>query len=421
MFRVKVPAEDRVTKRKVASYAAKIYDPTGLIQPVIIKAKIILQELWESKIGWDEEIPEHIHNQWKVYLRELSQLEKLKIPRHVMPNNPQKVYLHGFTDACTKRLGPVIYVVGVSECGKVTSRLLTSKSKVAPLRMVSVPRLELMAAVLLTKLMKNVKTSMRAKIDDVYFWSDSTSVLGQIRKSSRNFKTFVGNRVAYIQEFSDVTKWNHVKSEENPADLVSRGAFPVELIENDLWWKGPPWLETLEWPVGNIPPVPADVDLEEIQTSSSLITTTDVSWENELLKKFNSLIKLKKFTVFMLRRLDPDMTPRPRTSSYIAVSELDVAMKFWVKKVQALSFKKELKCLKLNQELPKDSKVKSLCPFLDSEGVLRVGGRLQNSEDIPEDMKHPMLLPKGNRLSALIIQEAHDQTPEVCVKTLFYC
>ena len=155
-------------------------------------------------MGWEEVIPESVKKEWIKYYEELPNLERLKIPRYVTPHDPVIVNLHGFSDASKKAIGAVIYVVGENAAGKITSRLLTSKSKVAPLRMVSIPRLELSGAVLLTKLMKNTTSTMKMKIEEVHYWSDSTNVLGQINKPSRGFKTFVGNRVSYIQENSEV-------------------------------------------------------------------------------------------------------------------------------------------------------------------------------------------------------------------------
>lgn len=408
-FKVTVPTESEITKRMVASYAAKTYDPTGLVQPVVIKAKIILQELWESKVGWDESIPSSIKTDWLNYVKELPNLEKIQIPRHVLVNDPIKIHLHGFSDASSKALGAVIYVVGESADGKISSRLLTSKSKVAPLRMVSIPRLELMGAVLLTKLMKNVKSTFKSEVHETYYWSDSTSVLGQIKKASRRFKTFVGNRVSYIQEYSEVGNWNHVKSEENPADLLSRGVFPSELIGNDFWWKGPPWLETRNLPIGPVPDIPADVDMEELPEVAVLTTAATNHWADGVLKNFNSLTKLKRVTVLILRKFRSDMDPKPRKSTLMSVQELDMAMKTWIRVVQAQSFDQEIRWLKTEKEFPKGNIIKSLNPFLDHAGILRVGGRLENADDLPEEMKHPAILPKNHKLVTMIIAEAHEK------------
>ncbi|XP_035230500.1 uncharacterized protein LOC118202424 [Stegodyphus dumicola] len=121
-------------------------------------------------------------------------------------------------------------------------RLVTSKSKVAPIKQVTIPRLELCAAVLFTKLMTRVISALKLNVNNVFFWSDSTIVLAWLKKKSCCMKTFVANRVAVVQEMTEVWQWHHVLSKQNPADLISRGADPVKLQLCELWWCGPPFL-----------------------------------------------------------------------------------------------------------------------------------------------------------------------------------
>jgi len=219
----------------------------------------------------------------------------------------------------------------------------------------------------------------------------------------------VGNRVSYIQENTNIEQWHYVNTKENPADLVSRGIFPSELLNNKLWWNGPSWLEGGDLPIGPIPGVPLNTDLEELTQSFSLSTSTKQLWADGTIKKFNSFIKLQRCTVWILRKFKPNLIVHPRTYRFMSVVELDMALNVWVKAVQRENFPQEFKWLESNQESPKGSRLKSLNPFMDTEGFIRVGGRLSQAEDIPEVTKHPLVLPKHNYLVKLIIQEIHER------------
>lgn len=158
--------------------------------------------------------------------------------------------MYGFCDASAKGYGAVIYVRTESESGKINVTQLTVKSRVAPLKIISIPRLELMAATLLTKLIKCVRISMDWEDIPYFLYSDSKTVLQWLNKEPIDLKIFVAHRIAYIQENSNVSSWAHVVTKENPADLVSRGLMPDELPRNELWWKGPNWLSKPKesWP-----------------------------------------------------------------------------------------------------------------------------------------------------------------------------
>ena len=166
-------------------------------------------------------------------------------------------------------------------------------------------------------------------------------------------------------------------------------------------------METNQFPIGPVPEIPADVDLEEISKTSVLLTSISNVWADEVLRNFNSLTKLKRVTVFILRRFRTEMNPKPRNSTLMTVQELDTAMKTWIKIIQAQHFSQEITWLKSEKEFPNGNPIKSLNPFLDFEGILRVGGRLENAEDLPEDMKHPAFLPKNHKLVTMIIEDAH--------------
>ncbi|XP_068916892.1 uncharacterized protein [Tenebrio molitor] len=239
-----IDQKSRVTKRSVLSIIAQIFDPLGIIGAVIARAKIILQKLWSLKIGWDESVPQDIHCAWINFLKELPYLQMLRIPRGMSElTQITSVELHGFCDASMSAYGATIYVRTFAE-NNCLVRLLCSKSRVAPLKTITLPRLELCAALLLARLIVSVKKALNIRVTKQYLWSDSMVVLAWLNNSPNTWQTFVANRTAEIQELTAIAEWRHVKGKENPADLVSRGLSPRELVDNELWFKGPSWLHS---------------------------------------------------------------------------------------------------------------------------------------------------------------------------------
>jgi len=232
-----------VTKRTILSSVARIFDPLGLLGPVIIVAKILIQKLWLLKLDWDETVPVEIETRWRNYEAQLALLITLRIPRKViMQSSPHTVEMHGFCDASMDAYGAVVYIRTTGSDGHKEVRLLCAKSRVAPAKAVTLPRLELCAAHLLAQLTHRILQTLRIKFD-IYYWTDSMITLGWIQADAKRWNTFVANRVGQVQELTDASSWRHVNSKENPADAISRGISPSQLIQSDLWWNGPQWLK----------------------------------------------------------------------------------------------------------------------------------------------------------------------------------
>ena len=189
----------KLTKRIIISQVAKIFDPLGLVAPIVVVGKLLLQNLWSLKINWDECLPMAYHTYWFKFLNELPKLKNLKIPRHLFNGNEKYpgVQLHGFADASEKAYGAVIYVRFLGPEG-YSVNLMSSKSRVAPLKKVTLPRLELCAAQLLAKLMQKIMLVINFKVETCYFWTDSMITLQWIRSPSSRWKTYVANCVSDI-------------------------------------------------------------------------------------------------------------------------------------------------------------------------------------------------------------------------------
>ncbi|XP_077259746.1 uncharacterized protein LOC143896075 [Temnothorax americanus] len=241
------PLDRDCTKRTILSELARIFDPLGFLTPLTFAAKRLIQQLWVLKLEWDDRPPSEICSRWGRYKSELPALASIRIPRTIAMANVIRREIHGFCDASEQGYGAVVYIRIVAEDG-VLIQMLSAKSKVAPLKAITLPRLELCAAVLLSDLAEYIGNILRPKItiDGTYAWSDSEVALAWIRSAPHHWKTFVRNRVARIQSNTDISCWRHVDTKSNPADCCSRGLFPQELVDHQLWWTGPAWLAEIE-------------------------------------------------------------------------------------------------------------------------------------------------------------------------------
>ncbi|XP_046807525.1 uncharacterized protein LOC124420040 [Lucilia cuprina] len=241
----------KATKRNILSVSARLFDPLGLLCPLIIKAKVLLQELWLMQLDWDESIPTRLDTSWTSFKANLLKIYIIEIPRFVLTTSNAECQIHGFSDASMRAYGCCIYIRSRAS-GKTSCRLLTAKSKVDPLKTKSLPRLELCAAHLLTKLWSKIKHTVLFKVENVTFWTDSEITLHWIQTHPSTLATFVSNRVSEIQELSDQATWRHVPTKENPADIVSRGCNVEELVDS-IWFNGPKFLldECNTWPIND--------------------------------------------------------------------------------------------------------------------------------------------------------------------------
>jgi len=224
-----MPRENKghLTKRIIFAELNRIFDPLGFLSPVLIKGKIFLQQLWTMKIEWDAKFPNEIHEKWRQFYEELEQLEIIRIPRKAKPEISDVTEIHGFCDASEEAFGASVYVLK----GNWHSRFLCSKTRVAPLKNITIPRLELNGALLLAQLVQKVAQSWEFPLKSFKLWTDSIIALGWLKSQGIRLKSYVSNRVAQILDLCEATQWNYVRSEENPADICSRGLRPRQSKE----------------------------------------------------------------------------------------------------------------------------------------------------------------------------------------------
>ena len=412
IYSIKKPVIHKgITKRVILSEIAKLFDPLGFIGPIILYSKLIMQELWQSKVTWDESVPSSIHYNWSNFCEQLEAVNNVSIPRKTLIDHTKKIQLHGFCDASEKGYGACLYVRADSDDGRIQCSLLCSKSRVAPLKRLTIPRLELSGALLLTNLFEKVRNSLYIEIDAAIFWTDSEIVLHWLQTNPNTLKTFVSNRVSEIQVKTSINQWRHVRSKDNPADELSRGQLPNKFVKNELWFKGPKWLSQEEdfWPKSEIRANTYTL------TESKKLNCLKIDIQTSIFEKFSSFTVLKRVIAFCFRFL-----PKYRhCKGTLKTTELNHAETVVIRLVQKSSFYKEIENLTKGNTLSKKSKILNLDPFLCENGLLRVGGRLQNSE-LSFDKQHPILLPRSNFLTDLIIKYYHLHCLHAGVQTTLY-
>ena len=403
-YKISTPKKyNRITKRVVLSQIAQLYDPLGLLGPVLTTAKLIMQQLWKEKVDWDESISQSLHTTWTEFQEMLPLLQMFKVNRKITCDKPQKIQMHGFCDASEKAYGCCIYLRTINDYNEISVQLVCAKSRVAPLKNISLPKLELCAATLLTQLYANTIDALRLNIDEVFFWSDSTITLSWINSEPYLLKTFVANRVSEIQSKTQSRNWRHVPTQNNPADYISRGQLPKAFIENQLWIRGPDWLMGSEntWPKLILP----QTEVPERRIKVTLLNTPRDS--DSIFKRFSNIRSLNRFVAYSLRWFN-NMRSKEKRSGELTVYEIETAHKRIIQLIQQTDFASELNSLRKNKLLPTKSKIKSLNPVTDDDGILRVGGRLTNA-NIPYNKRHPILLPRSHHVTQLIIRDEHEK------------
>lgn len=413
-FTIRPGGAGTITKRVALSETARLFDPLGWLAPSIIRAKILLQTTWLRHLDWDTPLSPADAHLWQGFREELPCLATIRIPRWIYSGLPQAhLELHGFADASERAYAAVIYLRAATPT-ETRVTLLMAKTRVAPIKQVSLPRLELCAATLLGRLATHAANILSTDRTAITLWSDSTVALAWIQGHPSRWKTYVANRVSEIQRTLPEATWRHVPSSDNPADCASRGLPPGKLPSYTLWWNGPTWLtsDRAAWPQ---PPQPVDEAPEERGTVH--IASAAEPEESPILRRFSRLHRLFQVTAWCRRWRIGRREPRPqhvrRQSSSISLTlrseELEEAESIWIRATQATYFEAECTALRNQQSLPGRSTLVKLRPFLDEQGLLRVGGRLKHSL-LCYDTRHPVILAPRSHLTRLVIEACHQRT-----------
>lgn len=234
-----------ISKREMLAYLMKIYDPLGLAANYTTQAKVIIQEIWKTELDWDSPVPERIMEQWQRWKERIKELEHIQIPRcYSVASNIEVTELHTFVDASEKAFAAVVYLRTLTEKG-IDVNIVAAKTRVAPIKPLSIPKLELQAAVLGVRLAETVKEELRITTDRDYYWSDSKTVLGWINADPQKYKQFVAVRIGEILDTTNASQWKWVSSESNPADEATK-----VVTRKSIWLNGPVFLKQRKLNIG---------------------------------------------------------------------------------------------------------------------------------------------------------------------------
>ena len=410
-----------ITQRVVLSLVSAVFDPIGLVAPFTVKARLLLKDIWRlSGQQWDDDLPEDIVTKFLEWSRDLPLLNNIVIPRSYFQNKFVSLELHMFGDSSQDAFSAVAFLRGKTVTDGGTSTELAfvfGKSRVAPMKALTIPKLELQAALLAARLRDGVHRALTMTIDRTFMWTDSTTVLQWLRSMDKQ-PVFVANRVSEILELTTIDEWHHVPTADNPADAGTRGLSASGLLESS-WLKGPDFLRTNDWPFK-----PADDFLKKIKsckldsvlesdldqtgtvTLTATVTTTASTFEWQ---KYSSYEKLLRIVVYMLRLLPKYSANRTDCGLITDPAELELAEQKLFYLTQTESFPTERKNLLKSSPLNKSSKLNQFSPFIGPNGLLRTSGRTKQLEVATFDVKHPILLDGRHPVVRLFLEHLHKE------------
>ncbi|XP_057322557.1 uncharacterized protein LOC130665944 [Microplitis mediator] len=363
-----------ITKRTITSEAAQLFDLLDLISPVIVKAKILIQDLWLQKVDWDDALSPELVHRWKTFRDELPQLSQLRIPRwiNLIPNS-SSIEIHGFSDSLQAAMSAVIYLRVCRPGEQALISLICSKTKVSPLKRLTIPRLKLSAALLFPKLASHVSATLQLAHAPAYLWTDSSTTLAWVTSEPTRWKKFVKNRVEAIQQHSPDAQWRYISGKQNPADCASGGLTASQLINHQLWWSGPSWLADppTQWPSHQVLSPTSDeteqVNSEMRPCQSHVSTSQPLMPLSSLIHSWTTLTALLRRTATVFRAISCfKKIPGSKLSiSLLTPAELQAALVHWIKMTQQEYFSSKISSLSQGTALKKSHCFTQLTAFID--------------------------------------------------------
>lgn len=398
--------KEQLTKRKILSTTQKIFDPVGFTTPATLIPKLILQESWVQKIKWDQEVPSPLREQFDTWLKQLPLITQIEIPRwlNIDYENEEKIALHIFADASKRAYATCVYLrIETLEGTKV--QLVNARSRVAPIKELTIPRLELLSCLIGARLAKTVISDMKLENCSTVFWSDSSTALGWIRRDQA-WGTFVHNRVQEIRSLTKISNWRHVPGTLNPADLPSRGCS-FEHLQKSRWWEGPSWLHLPEneWPQTEEQPDEELLNQEKRKTILTLIDNPKESFE-WYYRYFSSYRKIVRMIAWIFRFFRNSRSNEKNLSGNISVDEFGNAEKVIYKLIQKEAFTGIT-----------DPSIRALRPVEDEHGIFRAKTNVVYRID-ERNFRYPVILPSNHPVVEKLIWEKHLENQHAGVSVL---
>ena len=402
-----------LTKRRLLSLVMSVFDPLGFLTCFSVTARIILRNVWRAGIGWDDELPASLQQQWTEWYQDLREVTKIRIPRCYFLGRTadNTCELHVFCDASEKAYAAVAYFRS-SAMQTVSTAFVASRARVAPLKLVSIPRLELQAAVMASRLAQAIREEQTVNINRTVFWSDSQTVLYWIRTDTFKFRPFVAHRIGEIAELTNVGAWRWLPSKLNVADMATRGVRMTELISDSRWFKAPDFLQAPEsdWPsetsTADDRPTP-----EVLELKSEFVGNVNPSASSGLpdVTRFSSFSRLVRSAAWVLRFIHALKCRRQKCEQNVgdlSAEELAEAERRLIRRCQEDTFAEELSLLRLGRPLHSSSRVIQLSPTIEG-GILCACGRTANATALPEEVRRPIILDPKHPFTRLLIHHHH--------------
>ena len=377
--------ETRLRKRDILSRVASFFDPLGIISPILLEAKLFIQSLWQKKLDWDSELDDADSENWKAILKKLQAIPILEIPRYLELSQDPEIIC--FVDASKNSYCAVIYLRSKCRTDWKTN-IIFAKTRVAPVRKITIPRLELLAVVVGVKCLKFVKEKINVPFRKTRLFSDSQCVLHWLNER-KPLSVFVENRLKQIREEKNMD-FRYVSTSDNPADLGTR-ISSTNMLDTGRWLHGPPWLANPEstWPVKDFTSATIEADKnyqEELKGEKLFFSISTVVTEKKLkppnypynipLENYSSLQKVLRITSWCTRFLNNLKGPKIK-NDILEAQELEKARQKWEISVQKSEFAETIDAIKSGK---KDEFKDKLGLELDAQGILRCHGRLSELE-----------------------------------------
>ena len=396
------------TKREILRLVMSVFDPLGFVGSLLAKAKMLLQSVWQSGAGWDVLIDEHLYQRWRVWLVHLRQIDQVCIPRHYSEGLGKVVsrQLHLFADASAEGMCAAAYIRLVDESGKVAVRLLASRCRVSPLKKLTIPRLELNAALMAARLAKKLQEEQRIEFERRFFWSDSSNVIYWATTGSQHYQVYVANRVVELMQLSTPSEWRWVPGKVNPADEATRSAAAIDLSPDGRWFQGPSFLklDDAEWPT--LADHRADAQSDKLEKKPTFVLAATV--ENRSIintDRFSNLNRLLRALALAL--VFTARCRKRRETGQLTAVDIKTAERVLLLNTQLLRYREEIESLQKIGKVDRSSRLMKLTPVLNEEGLICVGGRIGAVQGVPKEVMFPVILDEKDRVTSLIIDRAH--------------
>ncbi|XP_058443961.1 uncharacterized protein LOC131425801 [Malaya genurostris] len=404
------------TKREVLRTLMMIFDPLGLISQFTMFLRSLLQEIWRASVDWDEQIHAQQFEKWLKWLHALPRVADLKIPRcyriATTANESNIVEMHTFVDASENGFAAVIYL-RFEEGNTVECALAGAKTRVSPLKFLSIPRSELQAAVIGVRLADTIQRSLSKNILKRFFWTDSRDVLCWIQSDHRRYSQYVGARISEILETTNIQDWCWISTKLNVADEGTKWKTIPDLSSTSRWFRGPDflWKCKEEWPAKLSSVGVTDTELRphlqiHLKVQEPVIDVDRFS-------QWSTLLRTTAYVMRAVRNFQCTTRRIPITGGPLTRDELVEAEAYLYRTAQRSTYNREVSITSVSQQEQSPSKISKTSPlyglylFLDENGVLRNRGRANGCKFIDRSVANPVVLPRKHSVTKLIVMDVH--------------